>query len=236
MLDYMKYGPFICIGFVLMILFIIWVFCESKEYEFVGITPLLPGNLSGYTGTFVNITRNPSQSFPEIIPDQEELISQPPLSPSVCINEDFYESPQEISIPVPEVKSSKKGKFVSKGERMCREIMEKLYGVPFASVRPDWLRNPETGEKLELDCYNEELKLAVEYNGIQHYSWPNFTNQSQEQFVNQIRRDSFKMDVCDKNGVYLIVVPYTVKHEEISSYIISHLPETMKKINGDQQF
>jgi len=42
------------------------------------------------------------------------------------------------------------------------------------------------------------------------------------------------MDVCDNNGVYLIVVPYTVKHADIPSYIISHLPETLQKRIKDE--
>ena len=106
--------------------------------------------------------------------------------------------------------------------------MEKIYGVPFESIRPNWLINPETGEKLELDCYNEELKIAVEYNGEQHYNWPNFTNQTHTQFINQVRRDELKMELCDRNGIYLIVVPYTVELDKIPEFIISYLPETLQ--------
>src|SRR5690606_25997188 len=98
-----------------------------------------------------------------------------------------------------------RGRFISRGERLCCQTMERIYGVPFSSVWPDWLLNPETGETLELDCYNDELKIAVEYNGEQHYKWPNFTNQTYQQFLNQVRRDTLKLDLCDRNGVYLIV-------------------------------
>ena len=107
--------------------------------------------------------------------------------------------------------------------------MERIYGVPFKTIRPDWLRNPETGAKLELDCYNDELKIAVEYNGEQHYKWPNFTNQTYEQFINQVRRDKLKTELCDRNGVYLIPVPYNVSHDKIPEFIMSHLPETIQK-------
>ena len=30
-----------------------------------------------------------------------------------------------------------------------------------------------TGKSLELDCYNVEYGVALEYNGIQHYKFPN---------------------------------------------------------------
>jgi hypothetical protein len=96
------------------------------------------------------------------------------------------------------------------------------------------LVNPETGRKLELDCYNEDLRLAVEYNGEQHYHFPNHTDQSYEEFINQARRDQFKAELCERYGVYLIVVPYTVDLDMIPSFIISHLPETIQKRIQDE--
>lgn len=228
MIDYMKYGPFLCIGFVLTILFLICVFWGTSDAEFVGLKPLLPDNVSGYTGAFVEVT--------PILNIQEETVCVNEHYQDPDISEEIIDLSQEVC-EQEEIKPVKRGKFLSKGERICGETMEKIYGVPFISVRPDWLRNPETGEKLELDCYNEELKLAVEYNGEQHYHFPNFTNQTQEQFINQTRRDELKMKMCDQNGVYLIVVPYTVKHKDIPSYLISRLPEVITKtISEDQIF
>ena len=117
----------------------------------------------------------------------------------------------------------------SKGEQICKRTMEKIYGLPFEKIRPSWLTNPETGRTLELDCYNEELKIAVEYNGMQHYVWPNGFSQSQQEFINQVRRDIFKREMCDKLGIYLITVPYTVNHDDIPDYIVFHLPENIRK-------
>ena len=140
-----------------------------------------------------------------------------------------------VARPVPTTIKPTKGRFISKGERICCGAMQSIYGVPFDTIRPSWLRNPETGENLELDCYNDDLKIAVEYNGIQHYKWPNFTNQTQDQFINQIRRDEAKVEMCKRNDVYLIVVPYTVPHEMISSFILSHLPETIRRRLQEEQ-
>lgn len=121
-----------------------------------------------------------------------------------------------------------KKKFTSHGEKICCKTMSNIYGVDFVNTRPDWLVNPETGRKLELDCYNADLKIAVEYNGEQHYKWPNFTGQTKEQFESQIRRDNIKIETCKKMGIHLIVVPYTVKIKDIPSFIINNLPNTLR--------
>src|SRR5690606_5877566 len=54
-------------------------------------------------------------------------------------------------------------------EKLCREVFEEWFGEPFIKIRPEWLVNPKTNYKLELDGYCEKLNIAFEYNGIQHY-------------------------------------------------------------------
>ena len=115
----------------------------------------------------------------------------------------------------------------STGERICCEVMTDIFKQPFTRVRPDFLKNPETGHNLEIDCYNDKLKIGVEYNGIQHYVWPNFTNMTKEAFLQQVRRDQYKVETCDKNGIYLITVPYNVPHNMIRDYIIHYLPDNV---------
>lgn len=58
------------------------------------------------------------------------------------------------------------GKRSRKGEKRTREIIERITGRKFPSVRPNFLKNPKTGRNLELDMYNDSLKLAIEYNGF----------------------------------------------------------------------
>lgn len=129
----------------------------------------------------------------------------------------------------------------SRGEQICVNVMKERYGVSFDTYRPDFLKNPKTGDNLELDCYNPNLQItiehegyefifngiAVEYNGIQHYIWPNFTGQSKEDFIYQREKDDFKREMCDKEGVYLIVVPYNISEDMIKDYIHYYLPENV---------
>ena len=110
--------------------------------------------------------------------------------------------------------------FESRGESICRRYMEDRFGEPFPKARPPCLRNPVTGENLELDIYNESLGLAVEYNGKQHYHFnSHFHRGSNDRFQNQQYRDLIKKQLCEENGIFLITVPYSLKEEEIPDYL-----------------
>jgi hypothetical protein len=114
------------------------------------------------------------------------------------------------------------------GETECRRVLEEYFCKPFPNLRLPWLANPETGGWLELDCYNEELALAVEYNGYQHYHWPNAFHRTEQEFRQQLRRDEFKQRRCQEEGVHLISVPFTEPTDEIAAFIISRLPPHLK--------
>jgi hypothetical protein len=116
-------------------------------------------------------------------------------------------------------------KKTSASEELVREIMQNLFEKPFPKQNPSFLLYPKTGRHLELDMYNEELKLACEYNGIQHYQYPNFTNQTYEEYKEQIARDEFKVKCCKEKGVQLVVIPYTIKPNYMRKYIVNKLTE-----------
>jgi hypothetical protein len=110
----------------------------------------------------------------------------------------------------------------SKGEEISRYVFEELYGVKFVSVRPDWLRNPKTNRNMELDGYNESLKVAFEYQGKQHYEKVSCF-QTNRDFVFQQERDNLKRILCEDKGVFLVSIPCYVKHEDIKAFIISKI-------------
>ena len=95
----------------------------------------------------------------------------------------------------------------SNSERECKEIVERLFKKKFLSVRPDWLKNPMTNRNLELDMYNEELKLAFEYDGKQHREFSARWHNSEDDFNDQVLRDKMKNKLCRLKGVTLIRVP-----------------------------
>lgn len=113
----------------------------------------------------------------------------------------------------------------SKGERECRRVLQYLFKRPFNKARPDFLRNPVTGGRhnMELDCYEPSLRLAVEYDGAQHYKYIPHFHGTKAAFENQRYRDLLKEQMCQAAGVHLIRVPYTVKLQDIKSYLEKEL-------------
>lgn len=112
---------------------------------------------------------------------------------------------------------------VNKTEEMCRKIIEKIYNKKFPSVRPDWLKSPKTKKNLELDCYNKDLKIALEYNGQQHYRFTPHFHKTKTKFFSQVHRDDWKRKKCLEKGIRLIEIPYWVTPMDLEQYIIKEL-------------
>jgi hypothetical protein len=120
-------------------------------------------------------------------------------------------------------KDPAKKKRVNKTENKCRSIIEKIFNRSFPSIRPDFLRNPATGKNLELDCYNEKLGIAIEYNGVQHYKYSPFFHRSKKDFHSQVHRDDWKRKVCREKGIKLIEIPYWVTEDNLEDFIRNKL-------------
>lgn len=112
---------------------------------------------------------------------------------------------------------------VNKTEEMCRKIIEKIYNRKFPSERPDFLKSPMTKKNLELDCYNRDLKIALEYNGQQHYNYTPHFHRSKKAFYAQVHRDDWKRKKCAEHGICLIEVPYWVIPINLEEYITNEL-------------
>jgi hypothetical protein len=113
---------------------------------------------------------------------------------------------------------------------ICRKILEFLFKKEFPTKRPTWLKYKRN---LELDCYNEKLKIALEYNGPQHYkevSWYKTTTLDERKAM-----DVFKEQKCVEEKVFLIVIPYTIKTDDFYKtirtkcipYLQEETPETL---------
>ena len=108
--------------------------------------------------------------------------------------------------------------YCSKGksEKLCRKIIEELTQEKFPSIRPDFLKHYKTGCNLELDGYCEKLQMAFEYHGEQHYKYcPRFFHKKGKYvFEEQKERDKLKIELCIKNNIKLIIIPYCYDYQD----------------------
>jgi hypothetical protein len=181
------------------------VFCKNYYFEIVVILCILFILIYGLYRIFKGEKGSWSQEY-TYIPKGEKYIS----------NGDLYDSCKN--------KESKENRE-SKGEKECRYVLENYFEKPFPKCRPNFLRNVVTGGdfNLELDCFNEELGIAVEYNGIQHEKYIPYFHKNKESFYNQKYRDFMKQKLCQENNILLITVPHTIKVCNIKDFILREL-------------
>ena len=86
-------------------------------------------------------------------------------------------------------------------------------------IRHPKLKNPVTGSFLELDCYNDDLKMGIEYQGEQHYKYVPHFHKSKSDFQLQKYRDWVKKKLCEEENIILIEVPYDIKIKDIYNFL-----------------
>lgn len=99
------------------------------------------------------------------------------------------------------------------GEEISRKLFEVLFNQKFERVRLAIM------DRLELDGYCENLKLAFEYDGRQHSEFIKYLHGTQENFEDQQKRDLRKNVLCKRNNITLIRIPYTVKYDDLQEFI-----------------
>ena len=237
---------------VIIILFIVWLFFGGEEYEYKGLDILAPpqAHSSDYCDVSSDEFETESESELDtqcsVVEELETNEKNEVFEESECAIEseskistvikflpshdiDYYRNFKLIDEKIIKLcKMEKKTALESRGEALCRNILEKSFGKPFPSARPDFLLNPETNKNLELDCFNEELGLALEYNGAQHYDFPNKFHKTLAEHEAQRRRDHMKKEVCEAAGIYLITVPYRIPHHKLPKFIEYYLPENVQ--------
>ncbi len=125
------------------------------------------------------------------------------------------------------------------GERICRAYFEQIFGRDFPKTRPDWLINSD-GYQMELDGYCEDLALAFEHQGRQHYQELENFFYSKANFLKRKSDDRRKKTLCQQHGVTLIEIPqilYALPLSRIQQYIIEEcmaqgvaVPETAASV------
>lgn len=171
---------------MIFIIVIICITCRSDtNYEMVGITPLQEALGDGSGGLSYG---GSDFEYWKTLPEEKTTFQ-----------------PLEIkNIEIPPI-----AQYGSIGEEATCKALESILRKPVAvGGRKYDIINPKTGRQLEIDCYVDGI--GVEYSGEQHYVYPNKFHKKEKDFLDQVERDKFKVEECDRKGIYLIVIPYTV--------------------------
>ncbi|MFZ4795925.1 MAG: hypothetical protein ACOYMA_00430 [Bacteroidia bacterium] len=92
----------------------------------------------------------------------------------------------------------------SYGETVCRCALEQIFGYKFNKIKPEFLINPKTNRKLELDGFCKELNIAFEHQGRQHYQIVDLYKMNDDILKKQQLRDFIKRTECEKRNIKII--------------------------------
>jgi hypothetical protein len=192
------------------------------------------GNFKQYYGWYIQLTSlklgfKNFKFLPDICPS--EIVEKLELSKKLLADNPSFNNDEERKLAVkyfkeleklPENTTRTEFGFRKIGEGWVSEtILFHLVSNVFPlciierNIRPDWL------EKLELDIYLPEKKIAFEYQGQQHF-YPIKAWGGEDAFENLQRRDERKRQLCSQLGIILIEIDYT------EPLTLNHLTEKIK--------
>ncbi len=100
----------------------------------------------------------------------------------------------------------------------ARKILYELF--PTMKILEEVPIKPRGTKTQYLDFYINQIKLAVEVHGQQHYKFNTMFHASARDFLNQKRNDTDKEDWCILNGITHIELPYNEDIEQWKNKII----------------
>lgn len=91
-----------------------------------------------------------------------------------------------------------------KTERECRKLLQDKLGITLKKHK-----FKDEGQILEWDGYSKEHNIAFEYQGYQHFDFPNFFHKTREAFDSACQRDRQKVEYAKTHRIRLIIIPPT---------------------------
>ena len=116
-------------------------------------------------------------------------------------------------------------------QEICRVIFEYIFQEKFTKYRAEWLRS-SYGGVMELDGYCENLKMAFEYQGPQHYKQSSYFHKKVNSFANAQQRDKEKRIIAIEKGIHLVEIPYFPANMKLFG-IVDYVVEILE-LNGMQ--
>lgn len=101
-------------------------------------------------------------------------------------------------------------------------------------IRQKRFKNCRYKYTLPFDYYIPEYKIAIEYDGEQHYKPIRFNGSNNDlaefQFKETQKRDEIKTNFCNSNNIFLIRIPY-YKKDNMEQFILEKLSERIAFYN-----
>ncbi|KKM68898.1 hypothetical protein LCGC14_1456220 [marine sediment metagenome] len=115
----------------------------------------------------------------------------------------------------------------SKLQRQVSDQLSVYFGgyIIRENIRPEWLRY-SNGNRLELDFYLEDLDIAIEVQGSQHYIYTPHFHDSYKDFKRQQKRDIEKKTLCKAYGVTLIEIGGETEIIEMIRFVRQYIAKT----------
>jgi hypothetical protein len=94
----------------------------------------------------------------------------------------------------------RKSPTVSPTELLVKRLLDQYFGglQKIDNYRPQWLGG------LEIDRYYPEIKIGIEFQGLQHYRPVKGLQRSRSDFFDQLQKDRSKINIAAKKGVKIV--------------------------------
>jgi len=100
----------------------------------------------------------------------------------------------------------------------ARELLYELF--PTMQILEEVPIHPIPHTTLYIDFYINQIRLAVEVHGQQHYKFSSLYHSSARDLLDQKKRDADKKEWCGINNITHIELPYNEDREEWKNRII----------------
>jgi hypothetical protein len=112
-------------------------------------------------------------------------------------------------------------------EEQIRFCFSQLFGQEFPKKNPSWLRQ-KNGEPLHFDGFNQDLMLAFEHDGEQHFTHIKHFHPTLEDFQAAQKRDEIKNMLCEENDVDLVRIRFDEQLADVPAVILEKLSNVLK--------
>ena len=104
-----------------------------------------------------------------------------------------------------------------KGEKAYRKLLEYVFDAKFPKTRCYY---PSIDKRLEIDGINNDLKLAFEFQGTQHFKFPNYYHKTLDSFKKQQNNDKLKKELLEKDKYHIFYPTDKMNNKRIIKYTI----------------